>query len=278
MSGVVIAKSELNPEIIGENTKRAIDLAGGFTNLIENGDKVLIKPNFVAPLPSATTDLNMIRCVVKEIRKYGGEPIIGESSGFEFDTEYVFEIIGIKELAKELKVKLVNFDKEKFVKIRMQKAPMKEILIPEMLLDIKKIINMPKLKMHKQMGVSLGMKNLMGILHRESRRIIHILGLEKSIVALNEYFNPIFTVVDGLIVPKEGAVYGKFDKLGLILMGKDPLTVDNICCRILGVNPEKISYITLANRAQIFNLSRVEIIGDYDKNKILDIGTINNNR
>ncbi len=276
MPVVAVVKSDLAPEAVRENTKRAIDLAGGFADLIENGDKVLIKPNFVAPLPYATTDLNVIRCVVNEIRKCGGEPIIGESSGFEFDTEWVFKIIGITKLAEELNVKLVNFDKEKFIKIKIQNFPVSEILLPEMLLDVKKIINMPKLKMHKQTNVSLGMKNLMGLPHRESRRLIHILGLEKNIAALSNFFNPIFNVVDGLIVPKEGAVYGKFDTLGLILAGRDTLAIDNICCRILGVNPETVPYISLANKAHFFNLSRVKVVGDYDKNEILVMSITNN--
>jgi len=274
MSSVAVARSNLDPETIRENTKRAIDLTGGFADLIEHGDKVLIKPNFVAPLPSAITDLNIVRCVVDEVRKYGGEPIIGESSGFEFDTECTFEIMGIKKLAKELNINIVNFDKEKFVKVKLYKAPVKEILVPEMLLSIRKIINLPKLKVHKQTGVSLGMKNLMGIPHRESRRLLHIMGLEKSIVALNNFFAPIFTVVDGLTVPKEGAVYGKFDTLGLIVAGKAPLAIDTICCRLLGVNPEAIPHVSLTAKAQNFNLSGVNVIGNYSERGILKLDII----
>ena len=265
---IVITQSEtMEPKIIEETTKNAIRMIGGLNRLIERGDKVLIKPNFVAPIPHAVTNLSIIKCVVQEVLECGGEPIIGESSGFEFDTEEVFEIIGIKEVARRFGVKLVNLDKEKFIKLKVKNFPIYEMLVPKILMDIPKIINVPKLKSHKQTTVSLGMKNLMGLIHRDSRRKLHILGLNRSIIMLEQIFHPILNIVDGLLVPTNGAVYSKFKEFKIIVMGENTLAVDNICCEILGIPPIAVSYISYANKIKGFDISQVRIVGDYNQNK-----------
>ena len=61
-----------------------VDALGGFEGRFSAGAKVLIKPNFVAPFPAATTDLAIIAAVAERIRDAGGVPVVGESSGYEF--------------------------------------------------------------------------------------------------------------------------------------------------------------------------------------------------
>ena len=103
---------------------------GGLEAFVKPGEKVLIKPNLVAPFLHAVTDLNLLSIIVKKIFECGGIPIIGESSGFEFNTEKTFSILGVYELAKKLKVKFINFDKEAFVEIRLKGTGGKKVKIP----------------------------------------------------------------------------------------------------------------------------------------------------
>ncbi len=64
-----------------------VDALGGFEGRFSAGAKVLIKPNFVAPFPAATTDLAIIAAVAERIREAGGVPVVGESSGYEFSAD-----------------------------------------------------------------------------------------------------------------------------------------------------------------------------------------------
>jgi len=251
-----------------KSVKRAIELVGGMDKIVNRGDSVLIKPNFVAPFSGAITNFNIIEEVIEEVRKCGGEPMIGESAGFEFDTEKTFDIIGATKFAQNMGVKLVNFDAEHIGKIKVNQIFLKELMIPKIVMEADVLINIPKMKMHGITTVSFGMKNLMGIPNRESRRKLHVFGIERGIAALNTIFKPDLTIVDGLTVMGSKAVYGNELDLGVIVAGKDVVSVDQVCCELIGIKPQNITHIRHAIKEGL-EQGHPEIVGDLNKvNKI----------
>lgn len=251
-----------------KSVKRAIELIGGMDQIVKKGDSVLIKPNFVAPFSGAVTNFNIIEEVVEEVRKCGGEPILGESAGFEFDTEKTFDIIGATKFAQNIGVKLVNFDAEHIEKIKVNQRFLKELIVPKIVLDTDVLINLPKMKMHGITTVSFGMKNLMGIPNRKSRRKLHVLGIGRGIVTLNTIFKPDLTIVDGLTMVESKAVYGNELDLGVIVAGKDVVSVDQVCCELIGIKPQNIKHIRYAIKMGL-EQGLPEIVGDFNEvNKI----------
>ena len=261
---VSVVASNMNSSNVKKSVKKAIDLIGGMDQIVNRGDSVLIKPNFVAPFSGAVTNFNIIEEVVEEVRKCGGEPILGESAGFEFDTEKTFDIIGATKFAQNIGVKLVNFDAEHMEKIKVNQRFLKELMIPKIVLEADVLINIPKMKMHGITTVSFGMKNLMGIPNRESRRKLHVLGIERGIVTLNTVFKPDLTIVDGLTVMGSKAVYGNELDLGVIVAGKDVVSVDQVCCELIGIKPQNIKHIRHAIKKGI-EQGHPEIVGDYNE-------------
>ena len=148
-------------------------------------DFTIHKNRIRAPFNGAVTNFTIIEEVIEEVRKCGGEPIIGESAGFEFDTEKTFDIIGATKFAQDIGVKLVNFDAEHTEKIKVNQRFLRDLGIPKIVLEADVLINIPKMKMYGVTTVSFGMKNLMGIPNRESRRKLHVLGIERGIVTLD---------------------------------------------------------------------------------------------
>ena len=147
MSIIVVLKTNQDNKSIYNNTKKIINMLGGMKKFVKKNDKVLIKPNIVSPIKESVTDFNIIRAVVDEVKKCKAIPYIGENSGFEFNTEQAFNILKVNELAEELNVKLVNFEKsKKFKKIKTDYI--KYFEIPKEVLDSDVIINLPKMKMH----------------------------------------------------------------------------------------------------------------------------------
>ena len=265
---ISVIKSDSNTSGIKKSVKRAIDLIGGMNQIVNKGDSVLIKPNFVAPFSGAITNFNIIEEVVEEVRKCGGVPIIGESAGFEFNTEKTFDTIGATKFAQNIGVKLVNFDAEPIEKIKVKQRFLKELVIPKIVLEADVLINIPKMKMHGVTTVSFGMKNLMGILNRESRRKLHVLGIEHGIVLLNTIFKPDLTIVDGLTVMGSKAVYGDELDMGVIVAGKDIVSVDQICCELIGIKPQNVKHIRHAIKRGM-EQGQPEIVGDFNEvNKI----------
>ena len=237
--------------------------------MIRPGNKVLIKPNFVAPFSHAVTSFELLKVIIDEVKQCGGNPIIGESSGFEFDTEATFKILKANEFAARNQVRLVNFDTCKFTNVRLQAGLIKKIKIPELVKQADVLINVPKLKKHSLTGVTIGSKNLFGLLHRESRRMLHSLGLERAIFELARIVKPDLTIVDGSTVA-ERAVYGDHRQLGLLFAGKNVYAVDMYCCQFLSVNYQDVPHISLALEEGLVEKDfRVRWLGQKDQNRNL---------
>ena len=229
-------------ETMSQRLASLLEPLGGMAGLIKPGDQVLIKPNLVAPFPHAVTDLDLLTSVVEQVRDCGGKPVIGESSGFEFDTETTFRILGINDLASRLDVKLINFDKEEFVSVELAGLKGHMVKIPKIVLEVDKFINMPKLKRHSLTKATVGIKNLFGLLDLDSRRRIHAFGLERGICALGQTIVPDLVIVDGSVVTTR-AVYGEQTRLNLLAASKRITAMDVFCCKYLGLTWKDVKHI-----------------------------------
>jgi uncharacterized protein (DUF362 family)/NAD-dependent dihydropyrimidine dehydrogenase PreA subunit len=218
---------------------------GSMENLVKSGDRVLIKPNLVAPFPHAVTDLKLLTSLIEQIRDCGGKPIIGESSGFEFDTETTFKMVGIHDLVRRLDVRLVNFEKETFVPIQLKGSYVHKVKIPRIVIETDKFINVPKLKRHSLTKATIGIKNLFGLLDYKSRRKLHAFGLERGIFALGQTIIPDLVIVDGSVVT-ERAVYGKQTQLNLLAVSQNITAMDVFCCQYLSLDWHDVEHIKLS--------------------------------
>jgi len=251
MNGRVIysASSSLSVE---EKIKGILSTMGGLSKFVRPGNRVLIKPNFVAPFPHATTSLEVLEVVLKSVRDCGGKPVIAESSGYEFDTEATFKILGVRDFAKRTRTELINLDTSEFERVRIHKGIFGEVWIPKLVRKVDVLINVPKLKRHSLTEVTVGIKNLFGLLHRKSRRIIHSLGLERGVFELSRVVRCDLVIVDGTTV-SERAVYSDWQKMDCIVGGTDIYAVDIHCCQFLGVNYKEVGHIRLALENGIAN-------------------------
>lgn len=249
----VVYSIESSTNSTSKRLESLIEPLGGLVKLIKPGDRVLIKPNLVAPFPHAVTDLKLLTSLVEQIRDCGGKPLIGESSGFEFDTETTFKILGINDLARYLNVRMVNFDKEEFVPIKLDGAGGHEVKIPKIVLETDKLINIPKLKRHSLTKATIGIKNLFGLLDYNSRRQLHAFGLERGIFALGQTIIPDLVIVDGSVVT-ERAVYGKQTKLNFLAASRNITAMDVFCCQYLKLNWQDVKHIKLSIEQNPYSL------------------------
>ncbi len=246
-----------------EKVSSVLSLLGGISRFVKTGDKVLLKPNFVAPFAKAVTNFEIIESIIEEVRRCQAEPIIAESSGYEFDTEMTFRALGVYEFAKRLNVEAVNLDTQPYRKVLVKGGRIKNYLVSEIVFDVDAIINLPRLKKHSQTDVTLGIKNLFGLLSRQTRRRVHALGLNEGIVQLCKIIQPSLTIVDASTV-LERAVFGAEKSLGSIIAGQDILAVDRFCCSLIGIDPDAIGHIKIASEKNIGSTD-FDIVGDAAK-------------
>jgi uncharacterized protein (DUF362 family)/ferredoxin len=179
------------------------------------------------------------------VKDCGGHPVIAESSGYEFDTETTFRILSVYEFGEETGADVVNLDHAKFVNARLGGGAVREVRIPEIVREADVIINVPKVKRHSLTNVTLGMKNLFGLLHRDSRRKIHALGLERGILETARLIAPDLVIADGTTIA-ERAVYGAERFLGALVGAGDMVAADVFCCSLLNVRWRDVPHIRFA--------------------------------
>jgi len=268
MEKVFVVKCEREDVKIRKAVGSMLAMMGGLCCIVEEGDLVLIKPNFVAPFPEATTNLILLSEVVDQVRRCGGTPIIGESAGFEFNTRNTFEILGLRQFSIDNDVRIINFDEGEFCKVKADGFPLK---VPKVFFECDKLINIPKLKMHSVTTVSLALKNLIGAVHRDTRRRIHISDLSKGIVLINKKIHPDISIVDGLGFMSGRAVFGETKDINYIIAGRNSTAVDTICCGMMGIDPGRIQHISIA-RKELGYTGDIQALGDYSPGCVANLG------
>jgi uncharacterized protein (DUF362 family) len=111
------------------------------------------------------------------------------------------------------------------------------------------------------------MKNLFGVVpggvYGWPKNVLHWAGIAESIVDLHHLFPRQFAIVDGIMgMEGNGPIQGTPKHAGVLIAGRDVAGVDATCCRIMGIDPKKIDYLTLARGPENLGTSAFRQIGE----------------
>ena len=244
-------------------TVEALDMVDA-DSVIPAEKPVLIKPNYVNtehPSTGVTTDSRVIEGVVEFLKQHNVKEItIGEGTGFG-DTIQAFKIAGVDAVAERWNVKTVDLNKDEFIevnpsnplaltKVRIAKTALKST-----------IITVPKLKPHRGAGVTLGLKNMMGAMTPKGS--MHT-SLNKNIVDLASVIKPSVSVIDGIIAGEGHEMSGNPVEMNLVIAGVDPVAVDAVGASVMGMPPEAIKHLRLAEERGLgtCNLHQIQMVGE----------------
>jgi len=211
---------------------------------------ILVKPNLnsdMNALTGNTTDLRIIAGLLNALSNRGYTNIViadGTSSGFYRNKIDVASRLRIDRVAKRYGAKLVDLNRSVWRQVDF--GDDFSAKVAEICLERDYMINLPKLKMHFEMGVSACLKNLIGCLVGLEKQKAHD-HLARNILKLNEVIKPDLNIVDGLIVMEgNGPSAGDPAYLGMVVAGSSSYAVDAVCAILLGWDPHEIPYLKLA--------------------------------
>ena len=147
-------------------------------------------------------------------------------------------------------MQLVNLSKAPFsTKEFPNNRVLKRVKVPKIMEEADLFISVPKIKTHSDCFMSCALKNQYGCNPYWHKSIYHK-HLHESIVDLNLVFRPDFTVVDGIIAMEgcKGPTDGIPVKMNTLLFGRDPVAIDHLVARIMGINPGHVDYIKAAEK------------------------------
>lgn len=212
--------------------KAAMDLIGGIDKFVRKGDRVCIKPNisFAANVDwGATTSSEVARQVVQMCLDAGASKVIILDHTIQ-TPELCIEKSGIEEaIIDKKKVNLLTLTKERqFTEIEVpQGKELQSIKIAKAIQRVDKLINLPTAKSHSATGVSLGIKNLMGLIW--DRGYLHRKNLHLAIAELAKVIKSDLTIIDATRVLTSGGPGGpgKTVELNTVIASTDVVAVDS---------------------------------------------------
>lgn len=229
-------------------------------------DKILVKPNCVSPknpLTGITTDSRVIEGIIEFLRNNGAQDItIGE--GGNRQTDRAFDVTGIREVALRRGLKLVNFNNDEGVEVEISSAKaLHRVSIARTILNSTCIVNVPKLKIHHMAQVTLSIKNLMGVIVGDRGAIMHR-QIDDKLVDLASLVKPKLNVIDGIVGSEMDEVHGKPIPMNILIAGIDMVATDTVGCAVMGVDPEMVRHLKLAEERGlgIANLDEIIVLGE----------------
>jgi uncharacterized protein (DUF362 family)/Pyruvate/2-oxoacid:ferredoxin oxidoreductase delta subunit len=197
--------------------------------------KVLIKPNLLiskTPEKAVTTHPAIIQALAELLKDHSCDISVGDSPGFG-STEKVLNISGIMDVIKQLELTIATFT-HNIIKQSDGISPYREFLFGDDPEGYDIVINVPKLKTHGMMGMTLGVKNTFGFIHAFEKARWHLrAGHDRSLFAsilidIHRIVKPSVTILDGIIgMDGDGPSSGRPRNLGILGVSKNAFILDD---------------------------------------------------
>ena len=232
-----------------------------------------MKGNLVAghePARRVTTDPSLVRAVARLVLKAGGRPVIADSPGIDNFLKAARKA-GLMDVAQELGIPCVEL-KDPLPLPAAPDASFPKIEVSRQVLESDAVINLPKMKTHGQMLLTLGVKNMFGCIVAQRKAEWHYnVGFRRERFAslLLDIWNgvrPALTILDGVIgMDGLGPTNGKPFPYGVVAGAQDALAMDFWLCRMMGVRLEDYPLWQAASlrRMPQCRLDESELAGDF---------------
>jgi len=244
---------------------KALDLIDAPVLLPQHG-LIIIKPNLTnSSPPPVTTSVAAAEVTYNYCKAHTkAEIVIAEGCGTG-KTPDVFDALGYTNLVKKYGLKLIDFNEAQTIELENDDAfQLKQFFMPKIVQQAF-VVSLPVLKDHSFTKTTIAMKNMFGIAPGKfysgswNKSKLHSPSTDKFVVDVCLYKKPDLSVVDGSVALKGMHLAGRHKSIGLILAGFDPVAVDTLGSKLLGHNPKKLDYLTLAN-GWLGSMDDIEII------------------
>lgn len=230
----------------------------GITPSELKGKRILLKPNLVetaSGAPHINTNPLVLRGAIEAFLRLGAATVVvAEGPGHRRDTLAVYEESGLADVLTEDRIRFhdLNYITGYELPNAGRQSLMRSLTFPGLFKEVDWIVSVAKMKTHHWAGATLSMKNLFGVMpgiyYGWPKNVLHDAGIENSILDINATLKPHFAIVDGIVgMEGDGPILGDPKKVGVLVMGRNLAAVDATCCRIMGIDPYKVSYLERAD-------------------------------
>ncbi|AFZ54979.1 DUF362 domain-containing protein [Cyanobacterium aponinum] len=227
---------------------------GGMSAFVKKGDRVLLKPNLLTasrPTKECTTRKEIVYCVAQMVMEAGGKPFLGDSPAFG-SAEGVAKANGYLDLCQELNLPIIEFNSHKYP---VENENFHHLRLSKEAMEADVVINLPKIKSHMQLTMTMGVKNLFGCVpgkmkawwHMEAGKDVNRFG--EMLVETAKAIQPNLTIIDGISAHEgNGPSAGEPRELGVLGASDDVFALDVAIASLLNVEPELVPTLNAQKR------------------------------
>jgi uncharacterized protein (DUF362 family) len=248
-------------------TRNAIAALGGMGRFVKPGMTVVVKPNMGwdrSAEQGANTHPEVVRAVVEECLKAGAKKVKVFDRTCN-DERRCYVNSGIEPALKGMKnVEVKHLENERFKKVALNGHALKEWELYGEALSADVYINVPVAKHHSLARLTLGLKNVMGIMGG-NRGSIHK-NIDVALADINAVFRPHLTIIDATrVLTAHGPQGGDLKDvrvLNKVIASTDIVAADAYATTLFGLRPEEIAVTVAAHKRGIgeMDLKKVRIV------------------
>jgi uncharacterized protein (DUF362 family) len=229
--------------------RQSLTALGGMERFVMPGADVIVKPNICVAYHSyeyaATTNPWVVGSLVKLALEAGAGRVRVLDYPFGGSPEAAYARSGIQEQVLAAGGEMETMSNFKFVSTDIPAGQdLHQVDLYDDILHADVLIDVPVAKHHSLAKLTLGMKNLLGVIR--NRSALHR-NLGQRIADLTSLIQPTLTVVDAVrILTAHGPSGGSLDdvkKLDTIIASPDIVAADSYAATVFGLQPHDLAYI-----------------------------------
>ena len=253
----LIRATSYEVEALRESLETLLEPLGGITAFVKSGDRVLLKPNLLTgsrPTAECTTRPELVYAVATMVIEAGGKPFLGDSPAFG-SAKGVALANGYETILEELNLPVIEFHGKRYEIINDK---FNHLLLSKETMEADVVINLPKVKSHAQLVLTLGVKNLFGCVPGKMKAWWHMeAGKDASrfaemLVETAKAINPNLTIIDVILGHEGNGLSCVVPRaLGILGSSTDVFALDRAIVEILNVPPEQVPTLATSMRLGI---------------------------
>jgi len=254
----------------GALVSSVLEPLGGMKAFVKSGDRVVVKPNIGwdrTPEQAANTHPEVVKALVKQALDAGAKEVLVFDRPCN-EARLTYKNSGIKEAVESIGDKRAScpfLDERKWMPVKIEKGKVvKEWRLYGDAVKADCYINVPIAKHHGVGRLTLGLKNVMGVMGDNRGKIHRQLG--QSLADINLVIAPKLTVIDATrILLRHGPSGGNLDDvkvLDTLVASADMVATDAYATAFFDMKPEDVPATVAAHEMGMgeINLEKVKIV------------------
>ncbi len=233
-------------EEILNKIEQAIDSLGGFDKHFSRKSSILLKPNVLGAFPAekcVTTHPLFLKAVIRYFQAFGCTVSVGDSPAIT-GLKHSLKVCGLYAVCEETGAPVIAFKHSKEVNVPSG-APFRKLELAAEIEEYDYLVNLPKLKTHTMMTLTLAVKNLFGCVVGKRKAQWHFSAgrdyraFASMLLEIAHVVKPAMNILDGVIgMQGDGPSSGYPYHAGLIAASSNPVAIDRAICQLLGFSDD----------------------------------------